>query len=179
VFAESGYAGTKSSGIASRAHVSRTTFYEHFENVDACLLAAYEMAAECLIDVVRSACQSGRGFDPVSRAVEDALDFLAAEPALASLLGAEAHAGIRSIGSARDRLLGRLAALLAAAHVPRAGPRPGEEAATDPARLLIEGAFASIEGTQPERVRGLAPELAELLATLLRAEQDENARRTT
>ncbi|HSS04995.1 MAG TPA: helix-turn-helix domain-containing protein [Solirubrobacterales bacterium] len=166
VFAERGYARTKSSDIARRAHVSRSTFYEHFENVADCLLAAYEMATDCVSDVVSGACeQGGERTARLRAAIDEALDLLASEPALANLLGPEAPAGVQEIAAARQRLIEHLADLLSRGRRP-----PGATAAESPAGTelrLVEGAFALLsnrivaDGTK--RLPELAPELVELL----------------
>jgi AcrR family transcriptional regulator len=154
VFAEHGYEQTRSGDVARRAHVSRATFYEHFDNIDDCLLAAYEMAAECLLDIVEVARQGpGSPDDRVRRAVEDVLAFLAVEPVLARLLGVEAAAGVRAIAEARERMVANLADLLAG----------GPEIASGAGRLLLDGAFALIAATPPEQLPSLAPELAQIL----------------
>src|SRR5438874_801201 len=44
--AENGYARTTVADVIARSHTSRETFYEHFENKQACFLAAYARAVE-------------------------------------------------------------------------------------------------------------------------------------
>jgi AcrR family transcriptional regulator len=45
-----GYGSTTIGDITARARVSRDTFYEQFENKEACFLAAYDMIARELLD---------------------------------------------------------------------------------------------------------------------------------
>ncbi len=44
--ARQGYAQTTIADIAAAAHVSKRTFYEHFEDKQACMIALYESASE-------------------------------------------------------------------------------------------------------------------------------------
>jgi AcrR family transcriptional regulator len=173
LFAERGYGGTKSGEVAGRACVSRATFYKYFDHIDDCLLAAYEMAADCLCDVVALACQ-GRADGPerLKHAVEDALEFLATEPVVARLLGSEAPAGVRSIAAARESLVSRLTAML------DPGVRPQGIGGADPAPevepLLLEGALTFAGGAANHDLRRIAPELTQVLTSRLQLEQDSN-----
>ncbi len=166
VLAENGYARTRSADIAERAGVSRSTFYSQFENVEACLLAAYEMAADCIVDLVSSSCVQAS--DPAGRlgvAVDAVLEFLAEDPATIRLLGSEAPAGVPAIAAARETFVDRLAEMLRGVRLPE-GSRTGGPPEID--RSLVGGALAlvsevaAVDGA--ERLPELAPELAELLA---------------
>lgn len=169
VLAERGYAQITTADIAGRAGVSRSTFYEHFDGLDACLLAAYEMAADCLCEIVTGACEGGRGLERSVRlraATKAALDFLAAEPALANLLGSAVPAGDPALHAARERLLNRLAWPLRSARELRGAGAPDLPPDTErrllaAARGLIGDRLAAGEAA---RLPELAPELAELLA---------------
>jgi AcrR family transcriptional regulator len=165
VLAERGYGRAKSSDIARLAQVSRGTFYEHFENVDDCLLAAYEMAADCVWDIVIGACeQEGEWTVRLRAAIDAALDFLASEPSLANLLGPEAPAGVAEIAAARQRLVERLAGLLGSG-LERNASMPEGPGGTE--LRLVEGALAllsdRIVAGEANRLTELGPELAELL----------------
>jgi AcrR family transcriptional regulator len=173
LFAERGYKGTKSGEVAGRACVSRATFYKYFDNIDDCLLAAYEMSVDCLCDVVAMACKGRTDqADRLKHAVEDALEFLAAEPVVARLLGSEALAGVRSIAAVREGLVSRLTAML------DAGGRPQETAGADPLAgvnpLLLEGALTLAGGAANDDLRRIAPELTQVLTGRLRPEQDSH-----
>jgi len=54
VLAERGYGGTTIGDIVARAHVSRRTFYAHFETKEHCVLATFGAAMECIADAVRA-----------------------------------------------------------------------------------------------------------------------------
>ncbi len=149
VLAERGYARTKASDIAAQAGVSRGTFYKHFENFHACLLAAYEMTADCVCDLADAAREAEGEWEARLRAaLGEVLLFLAEEPALAHLLSPEVAAGVPEIAAARARLVGRLVEV----GVER---RPLEGALA----LVSERVAAGETSSLPE----LAPQLADLL----------------
>jgi AcrR family transcriptional regulator len=52
--ADVGYAAVTIADIVARARVSKRTFYEHFVDKEACLLALYEYACEQLMAVIRA-----------------------------------------------------------------------------------------------------------------------------
>ena len=53
--AEKGYAASTIADIVTHARVSKRTFYEHFSDKEACLMALYEQGCEHLLGVVRGA----------------------------------------------------------------------------------------------------------------------------
>jgi AcrR family transcriptional regulator len=55
VLAERGYGAATIGDIVARAHVSRRTFYAHFDSKEHCVLAAFGAAMECIADAVRGA----------------------------------------------------------------------------------------------------------------------------
>jgi AcrR family transcriptional regulator len=56
--AEQGYAATSVNDVTERARVSRKAFYEHFEDKEACFLAAYDTGAKAIFEAMADA---GRG----------------------------------------------------------------------------------------------------------------------
>lgn len=165
VLGEKGYARIRSGDVAARASVSRATFYEHFDNVGHCLLVAYELAADCVVELAADACRSGDNWrDRVALAIETILEFLSAEPAFARLLGMEAPAGVASIAAARRRFIARMAALLRKA---RASAAPTAHEGPGPEARLVEGALGLVSNRlgagQADRLPELAAGMAELL----------------
>jgi AcrR family transcriptional regulator len=166
--AESGHVRTTSTRVAKRAGVSPATFYTHYDNVGACLLAAYEAAAEWVFETVSRSCDEPQV--PWLRRLGDGigrtLRFLAAEPALANLLGAEAPAGEPAIAAARDREVDRLAGLLASGRQLRSEDAAELPPATE--RHLVLAAVAvladRVTAGPIERLPELAPELTDMLA---------------
>jgi len=142
VLAERGYTEFKGADVCARAGVSRATLYEHFADLQALLLAAYEMTAHCIVDLASPACKAST--------LSEILEFLAEEPALANLLGPELAAGVPAIALARERLVERMATL-------------------GPDRRRVEGALSFVSeqlaSGDAARLPELAPQLAELLCS--------------
>jgi AcrR family transcriptional regulator len=168
VLAEHGYVDTTSTRVSKLAAVSPATFYQHFDNIGECVLAAYEAASDCVWEIVSDACGEERiaWRERLGVAIASTLRFLAVEPAMAHLLGSKAAAGEPAVGEARRRSVDRLASLLAGGRALRT-----KDAAELPAgfeRLLVSGALAicseRIAAGEVERLPELAPELTELLS---------------
>lgn len=100
VVAEKGYAATTVADLTREAGVSRTTFYEHFEDKGACFLAAYDNAVDALVRRVATAYESQERWPERARAgLTELLAALAEEPDLARL----ALVDIGSAGPAAQR----------------------------------------------------------------------------
>ena len=168
VLAEQGYVNTTSTQVSKHAGVSPATFYRHFDNIGACLLAAHEAAADCVLEIVSEACREERIEWPerLGVAVASALRFLAVEPATAHLLGTEPPAGERAIARDRQAWVERLAALLAGGRDRRPADAAELPAATE--RHLVAGALGIysewVAAGDVDRLPELAPELTETLA---------------
>ena len=175
--AEQGYGHITAARVTELAGVSSRTFYQHFEDLWACLLATYETEASRLCEEIESACAAlveERG--PIAEAdrrgqakagIAAALGFLAAEPDVARLLSAEPPPQIAALTGARRDLIERLGAMLRDVLTDPAGatPLPGLE------RRLIGAAMALVSARavdgDPQRLRDLGPELSELLLASL------------
>jgi AcrR family transcriptional regulator len=175
--AEQGYGRITAARVTDLAGVSSRTFYQHFEDLWACLLAAYESEASHLCKEIEGACGAHveeRG--PIAEAdrrgracagIAAALGFLAAEPEVARLLSAEPPPQITALATARRDLVDRLGAMLRAVLTDPDGatPLPGLE------RRLIGAALALVStraaSGEPRRLRELEPELSELLLASL------------
>lgn len=166
--AESGHAGTTSTRVARRAGVSPATFYAHYENIGACLLAAYVAAAECACEIVARSCDEPQIAWPrrLGDAVKQTLRFLAAEPALANLLGNQAPAGEAAIAAAREQLIDRLSTFLSGGRELRPEPAPDLPPGTE--RHLVSAALAlfseQVAAGNIEDLPKVAPQLTEMLA---------------
>jgi AcrR family transcriptional regulator len=168
VLAEQGHVNTTSTQVSKHAGVSPATFYQHFDNISDCLVAAYGAASGCVLEIVSEACREERIGWPqrLGVAVASTLRFLAVEPATAHLLGTEPPAGERAIARERQATIEHLAGLLAGGR----GLRP-DDAAELPAgteRHLVAGAVGIYSGWvaagDVDRLPELAPELTEMLA---------------
>jgi AcrR family transcriptional regulator len=102
VVADKGYAATTVADVTKVAGVSRTTFYEMFEDKQACFLAAYDRMVEALARRVMAAYeqqQDGAWPERARVGLIVLLEALAAEPALARL----ALVDVGSAGPAAQR----------------------------------------------------------------------------
>jgi AcrR family transcriptional regulator len=104
--AHSGHQHVSIAEVSSRAGVSSATFYEQFENKEACLLAAYAAAAERLL-ALAPPMPAGRGW---TDAANDSLDRLARalqrDPIAGRLLFVETLAGSPQMRDTRRIVLG-------------------------------------------------------------------------
>jgi len=166
---EQGYGRLTAARVTELAGVSSRTFYQHFEDLWACLLAAYETEAALLCAHLENACGAFPEGDRPARAragIGAAIDFLANEPAVARLLSAEPPPQVTALAAARRDLAKRLGTRLRAVLEPGgATPLPGLE------RRLIGAAMALVAARaasgDPQRLRELEPELSELLLASL------------
>jgi AcrR family transcriptional regulator len=160
--AERGYGEITVTEVAKRAGVSTATFYKHFDDLWACLLAAYEAGVERLGERIESACAAAASDSAAERGragIAGALALLAAEPALTHLLATEPPSQAAALWAARRRLVARLVALLR-----KVRERQGD--AEREARL-VGGALALVSirarSNGAEQLRDLAPALTEFL----------------
>lgn len=167
--AEQGYGRLTAARVTELAGVSSRTFYQHFEDLWACLLAAYETEAGFLCARIEDTCQEAQRQDRMGRAragIGAALDFLAGEPAVARLLSAEPPPQIVALAAARRDLVERLGAMLRGVLEPAGAiPLPGLE------RRLIGAVMALVSARatsgEPQPLRELEPELSEILLASL------------
>jgi AcrR family transcriptional regulator len=158
--AEQGYGRLTAARVTELAGVSSRTFYQHFEDLWACVLAAYEEGAARLCAAIERTGEAEAG-------IAAAIELLAAEPAVARLLSAEPPPQIAALASARRELIERLGGILRRALAERDGATllPGLE------RRLVGAALALVSSRaasgDPRRLRALEPELTELLLASL------------
>lgn len=100
VVAERGYATTTIADLTKEAGISRTTFYEMFDDKEACFLAAYDNAVDGLVRRITRAYEAEEGWPRRARAgLAALLEALAEEPELARL----ALVGVGAAGPAAQR----------------------------------------------------------------------------
>lgn len=81
LMAESGYANATIGDVASRASVSRSAFYKHFADKQACLFAAYDTFANALLTRMASRIEADAGwYDLVSAIATEYLEALQDDP---------------------------------------------------------------------------------------------------
>lgn len=109
VVAAKGYAAMTVADLTKQAGVSRTTFYELYEDKEACFLAAYDSAVETLVRRVLAAYDSKQSWpDRAAAGLAAMLSLLAEEPLLARLslvdVGSAGPAAQRRYRTAVQRL---------------------------------------------------------------------------
>jgi AcrR family transcriptional regulator len=167
--AEQSYGRLTAARVTELAGVSSRTFYQHFEDLWACLLAAYETEAGHLCTKIESACAAQSTEDRQGRAraaIGAALNFLAEEPAVVRLLSAEPPPQVAALSAARRDLVERLGTMLRDL-IEADGPTllPGLERRLIGAALALVATRAS--SGEPRRLRELEPELSKLLLASL------------
>lgn len=91
--AEKTYAATTITDIVARAHISRTTFYKHFEDKRACFDAAIDYCIGTLQEVAATAhSPAEEPGDAARKAATAVVEALAAKPGLAQVLTGDAMA---------------------------------------------------------------------------------------
>ncbi len=86
IVAEKGYGATTVADLTKEAGISRTTFYDLFDDKEACFLAAYDDAVDALVRRISTAYEGEERWPDRARAgLRTLLEELAAEPAQARL----------------------------------------------------------------------------------------------
>jgi AcrR family transcriptional regulator len=155
--AEKTYAATTISDIVSHASISRTTFYKRFEGKRECFDAALTWCIEEVQAAIADSYSPSASPPQVVREAAGAtLELMAAKPALAQLLMAEAVSVEPAlIGHYRKLLLPALENLWAGSGKPREG-RTDPKLAFGRAQVLI---YNEITAGHPERLPQLLPEI--------------------
>jgi AcrR family transcriptional regulator len=138
IVARTGYPDTKVADVVRYAGVSRATFYQLFENKEACLLAAQsDLGTRVALEVEQAVMRGAPG-----RAAQSAIVALAElagrEPLVFDFLMHASMLGGATAQAERDRLLGRFEHAIEAAweQAPSAAPL-----LDIPARFVLEGAI--------------------------------------
>lgn len=165
--AEHGYAKFTVEHVVDAAGVSRTTFYEQFENKQEAVLVAHDVVFERFLGSLVRACNSEREWPlKVKAAIGTALAFAVAEPEQAQLLVLDAIAAdvdvTRRVLASNDHLAGLLSA--GRQHSPRGAELPDltEKALVGAISAIVAGRLMSGEA---ERLPGLEDELVQLVLT--------------
>src|SRR5690348_15428677 len=124
---EFGYHRTTVGDVLDRSGEPRERFDSCFSGKEHCFTAAYLRVADALTERILVAGQSGATWrEGIGLALRELLDFVAAEPVLASALLVEVRA-VKSAAVAHDRMLDRLADA-----VDSARGQPGARASVPP-----------------------------------------------
>jgi AcrR family transcriptional regulator len=114
VVARDGYADSKITEIADDAQVSLRSFYENFDDKEACFLAAYEALDGYVETLIDAALEKAPPEWPerAAAAFSALIDFLAERPAFARIYLVESFVVGDALAPAREKAAGRLIALL-------------------------------------------------------------------
>ncbi|HSK50355.1 MAG TPA: TetR/AcrR family transcriptional regulator [Solirubrobacterales bacterium] len=160
VVGEKGYVEMTVADVIKEAAVSRRTFYEFFDDKEACFLAAYDTVFGHFAQRALDAYSAQEAWpDRVRAGLRAMLQFLAAEPLLARLMMVEPLAAGPPLSDHHREGIGRFASLLDAGR---------EEGAESPAEgtadfVLAGAAFLIIQRI----IAGEAEQLEELLPAIL------------
>ncbi len=159
--AELGYRDVSVQDVLERAGVSRPTFYEHFENKEACFMAAFDAAATRLRGRIGAASVEGEGWRAQLRGgLEELLRFVTEEPDAAMSLIVDARAACPPALLRRDDLLDHFASCL--------DSRVRAEADDPPSAIAAAGIVGGIEALLYSRLnKGEADDLQALLPSLM------------
>ncbi len=162
---ELGYANTTVEHITSRARVSRRTFYELFENREACLRALFDDVLVTIERELSAADLGGLGWrERVRGGLWVILSFFDREPALARVCVVQVLRGGEEVLGRREEVLTRLAGVVDEGR--GESPRSGDCTALT-AEGLVGAAFAIVHGRLLHETRqpltGLLGELMGLI----------------
>lgn len=161
--AELGYREVSVQDVLERAGVSRPTFYEHFENKEACFLAAFDTAAARLRKRLDAATEPGEGWrERLRLGLEELLRFVAEDPDAAMSLIVDARAACPPALERRDSLLDHFSACLDSMVRAEADP------ANAPTAIAAAGIVGGIEALLYARLnRGETDDVQALLPSLM------------
>jgi AcrR family transcriptional regulator len=161
--AELGYREVSVQDVLDRAGVSRPTFYEHFENKEACFLAAFDSAATRLRNRLETAAEEGEGWRARLRlSLEELLRFVAEDPDAAMSLIVDGRAASPEALDRRDELLDRFSSCL------DAQVRAETPAGKGPSAIAAAGIVGGIEALLYSRLnRGETDGIQALLPSLM------------
>ena len=159
---ELGYRAVSVQDVLDRAGVSRPTFYEHFENKEACFLAAFDSAAKRLRERLEGAADGESWRERLRLSLTELLRFVAEDPDAAMSLIVDGRAACPPALERRDELLDHFAACL--------DTQVRAEAPSDdvPSAIAAAGIVGGIEALLYSRLnRGEADDLESLLPSLM------------
>jgi AcrR family transcriptional regulator len=164
VAAAKGYEATTVTDVIEVAGVSPETFYELFEDKQACFLEAYDAVIDVLVAHVTSAFEAAEGEpwpDRIAAGLRALAELLAAEADIARMAMVEVTA---AGDDARERYRAALARFTPFLEEGRAYSGQGDELPPDTARFAIGGATSMIF----DEIRaGRGPELMRILPDLV------------
>jgi AcrR family transcriptional regulator/DNA-binding MarR family transcriptional regulator len=161
VLDELGYAELTVAQITARAHISRRTFYELFDNREECIAAVYEDTHERLRSEMAADVKGLPWAERIRTGLWTILSFFDREPALARVCLVQTARGNEAMLARRTEVFERLASAVqeGRSQAPRGGDIPP---------LTAEGLVGAVHAIVYERVLKRSPEpLVELLPPLM------------
>ncbi len=107
-----GYAGATVSEVIERAGVSRPTFYEYFEDRDACFIATHRELAALFVEQIRQVVQAAPPEQAVQVGIRGFIELAEDHPNGASFLTDSTMAGGWGALDARDRMIDEVAGII-------------------------------------------------------------------
>jgi AcrR family transcriptional regulator len=169
------YADVTIANIVAHARVSRRTFYEQFDNKDACLLALCERLSEQILGLIAA------GYDPMAdwveqlnRVTDTYLQALQMQPALVRTLYIELMQ-LGAAGLAVRRRISQRFAMFLIMQVELARVREPGKRSLSPAlaTAIVGGAneliLQAIEDGRADRLSDLAPTVSEFMQAVLKS----------
>jgi AcrR family transcriptional regulator len=165
VFVGKGYSEASIAAVIGEAGVSRHTYYDHFADKEACLIATYDVVVSWLTNRAIAAARAQEGWARAARAAIDLLlGLLGSDPRLARLCVIEIHRAGPAAALRHRASVDRLALALSG----------GRTLVPDQTRLpalyepfLVGGALSlisrTLDGDEQDRLVDLAPTIAEIL----------------
>ena len=173
-FADRGYVASSSESISRRAGMSKATFYEHFENKRACMLALFDLSAEVVgrAMVEAAAAASGGAIERMQAGTRAFLGSVVRYPEFARTLLIESMAAGPEAARRRDEVVQGYAALLDAENAEAAGRGLIARFASPHDAVAIVGAISELVSRQvrlgvPDDVFELAPVIDRLIGGML------------
>jgi AcrR family transcriptional regulator len=174
-FAERGYAGASAASIARRAGMSKATFYAHFANKLACMLALVDRANEVVAEAMAGAARSAGKTDAAARlhaGTRAYLKAIAEHPEFARALLVEIVGAGPAAMAKRDQGMQLFAAILDAenAAVARRGLSPRFASPLDSYAIvggITELVSRHVRLGEPENVLELGPVIDRLIGGVL------------
>jgi AcrR family transcriptional regulator len=177
--AEKGFANTVVADVVSRSGVSRATFYAMFRDKEDCFLAAYEMNAALVAQIMEMGLEELRNdvrsgpLEKLERVLGLYIDTLASAPALARVFLVEVYAAGPNAIAQRRASLDRFVDIVAATHEGQAGLIGTAESQRFAAEMIVNAVSAAVTNIvgvgEMQRLRQLQENLTALARQLLPA----------
>ncbi len=169
---ERGYANVGVADIARHARVSKRTFYEHFADREACLVALFLDVSHRTIDAMERAIGSERGAPALGRVIAVMVERAAARPLLAEALLLDVPTVPGRAAIERRSVADRLAWMMAdAAGAPVRAGEHGDAFTPEIAAALAGGVavllLREVEAGHPQRIEQLADPLTAFVTRVL------------